>query len=207
MKKVGDQVHLTVGKVSYHREGRLRKGVASTMLADRLEPGATVRVFPQPNHGGFTVPEDSAKPMIMVGPGTGIAPFMAFLQERDATAAAGHNWLFFGDQREAFDYLYEDELKAYHHRGLLTRLDVAFSRDSEQKVYVQDRMREHAVELWKWLKAGAYFFVCGDAARMANDVDRTLKDIIAQQGSVCDVEANAYVKQMIAERRYVRDVY
>jgi sulfite reductase (NADPH) flavoprotein alpha-component len=207
MKKVGDQVHLTVGKVSYEREGRVRKGVASTMLADRLDPGASVRVFPQPNHGGFTVPKDSSKPIIMVGPGTGIAPFMAFLQERDATKSTGKNWLFFGDQHEAFDFLYQEELKNYHETGLLTNLDVAFSRDGDQKVYVQDRMREKSAELWQWLQDGACFFVCGDASRMATDVDRALKDIVAKQGNMSEGDAKAYVEKMSADQRYVRDVY
>ena len=207
MKKVGEQVHLTVGKVTYEREGRIRKGVASTMLAERLETGSTVRVFPQPNHGGFTVPEDPTKPIIMVGPGTGIAPFIAFLQEREATNATGKNWLFFGDQHEACDFLYESDLKAYHESGLLTRLDVAFSRDGDIKIYVQDRMQESAAELWQWLQDGAYFFVCGDASRMANDVNQTLKEIVAEQGGMSDQEAEAYVKQMSVDQRYVRDVY
>ncbi|TWU50849.1 Sulfite reductase [NADPH] flavoprotein alpha-component [Rubripirellula tenax] len=206
-KIVCDQVHLTVGKVVYEREGRTRKGVASTMLADRVESGSTVRVFVQPNHGGFTVPADPHQPMIMVGPGTGIAPFMAFLQERDATKAAGKNWLFFGDQHESFDFLYEDELKAYVDSGLLTRLDTAFSRDGDRKVYVQDRMRENAAELWQWLQSGATFFVCGDASRMAADVERTLVDIAEEQGNMSTDEAKAYVKKLAADGRYVRDVY
>tara|TARA_R110002049_G_scaffold4601_5_gene32346 strand:+ start:487228 stop:488814 length:1587 start_codon:yes stop_codon:yes gene_type:complete len=207
MKKVGEQVHLTVGKVCYERDGRLRKGVASTMLADRLDQGATVRVFPQANHGGFTVPEDTNKPIIMVGPGTGIAPFMAFLQEREATSSSGKNWLFFGDQRQSLDFLYEDELQAYRESGLLTRLDVAFSRDGDQKVYVQDRMRENAAELWQWLQDGACFFVCGDASRMASDVDRALKQIVAEQGGMDETDAIAFVETMSKEHRYVRDVY
>ena len=192
MKHVGDQVHLTVGKVVFEREGRVRKGVASTMLADRVDADSKVRVFVQPNHGGFTVPADETKPMIMVGPGTGIAPFMAFLQERSAKKSPGKNWLFFGDQHEAFDFLYEDELGGYVDDGLLTRLDTAFSRDGEKKVYVQDRMRENAAELWQYLKDGAHFYVCGDASRMAADVDRALVDIVENEGGMTSDEAKAF---------------
>lgn len=207
MSKVGDQVHLTVGKVVYEREGRTRKGVASTMLADRVEPSSHVRVFTQPNHGGFTVPADASKPMIMVGPGTGIAPFLAFLQERDISGSAGKNWLFFGDQHEAFDFLYEDELKDYVDRDVLARLDTAFSRDGDNKVYVQDRMRENASELWSWLQEGAHFYVCGDASRMAKDVDRALVDICESEGGLSSDEAKAFVKKLADDKRYVRDVY
>ena len=207
MRRVGDQVHLTVGKVAYEREGRVRKGVASTMLAERVAEGETVRVFVQPNHAGFTVPADPATPMIMVGPGTGIAPFVSFLQERDEAKAAGKNWLFFGDQHEAFDFLYEEDLKGYVDSGLLTRLDTAFSRDGETKVYVQDRMREHGAELWSWLAGGGCFYVCGDATRMAKDVDGALHRVVAQHGGMSDEEAKAYVKQMAADGRYHRDVY
>ncbi len=207
MKRVGDQVHLTVGKVAYEREGRVRKGVASTMLAERVAGGETVRVFVQPNHAGFTVPADPTTPMIMVGPGTGIAPFISFLQERDEAKAAGKNWLFFGDQHEAFDFLYEEDLKGYLDSGLLTRLDTAFSRDGETKVYVQDKMRQHGAELWTWLCEGGCFYVCGDATRMAKDVDRALHQIIAQHGGMNDEEAKLHVKQMTADGRYHRDVY
>jgi sulfite reductase (NADPH) flavoprotein alpha-component len=207
MKKVDNEVHLTVGKVTFEREGRVRKGVASTLLADRLSTGSHVRVFIQPNHGGFTVPSDSNKPMIMVGPGTGIAPFMAFLQEREATKAKGKNWLFFGDQREAYDFLYEDDLNGYVRSGLLTRLDTAFSRDGQSKVYVQDRMRENAAELWRWLQDGASFYVCGDASRMAADVDRELTEIAENQGGLSTTQAKALIKQLAEEKRYVRDVY
>lgn len=207
MKRVGDQVHLTVGKVVYEREGRVRKGAASTMLADRVAAGETVRVFVQPNHAGFTVPADPDTPVIMVGPGTGIAPFIAFLQERAETKAAGKNWLLFGDQHEAFDFLYEQELRQYQADGFLSRLDTAFSRDGETKVYVQDRMRGNAAELWSWLCDGGVFYVCGDAARMAKDVDRALHDVVAREGSMSDEEAKQYVKTLAAEGRYHRDVY
>ena len=207
MKAVGDTVHLTVGKVVYEREGRLRKGVASTMLAERVQEGTEIRVFVQPNHGGFTVPDDPTTPMIMVGPGTGIAPFIAFLQERDATKAPGKNWLFFGDQHEAFDFLYEDRLRNYVDVGVLNRLDTAFSRDGEKKVYVQDRMREHGAELFRWLSDGASFFVCGDASRMASDVDRALKAIVAEYGGMNSDAADSYVNDLSKSGRYVRDVY
>ncbi|TWU57471.1 sulfite reductase subunit alpha [Rubripirellula reticaptiva] len=206
-KVVGDEVHLTIGKVVYEREGRTRKGVASTMLADRVESGSSVRVFVQPNHGGFTVPADPTKPIIMVGPGTGIAPFVAFLQERAATKAPGKNWLFFGDQHEAYDFLYEDELKANVADGLLTRLDTAFSRDGEAKVYVQDRMRENAAELWQWLNEDASLYVCGDASRMAADVERALIEVAEDQGNLSTADAQAFVRKLAADGRYVRDVY
>ena len=204
---VGNQVHLTVGKVSYDRDDRLRKGAASTMLSDRLVQGGTLRVFTQANHGGFTVPADSTVPMIMVGPGTGIAPFLAFLQQRHATNAAGKNWLFFGDQHLATDFLYRDELGAYSESGLLTRLDTAFSRDGDEKVYVQDRMQENADEMWKWIQQGAHFYVCGDASRMAVDVDRTLKSIVASQGGMSEQAAADFVAKLSKDKRYVRDVY
>ncbi len=207
MSKVGNSVHLTVGKVTYDREGRERKGVASTMLAERVGEGGPLRVFVQPNHGGFTVPADSNAPMIMVGPGTGIAPFLAFLQQRHSDQTNGKNWLFFGDQHAACDFLYEDELKQYVDEGTLTRLDTAFSRDGDAKVYVQDRMRENAAELWKWLEEGGYFFVCGDASRMAADVDKALVDIIVQEGGMSNEDAKAYVANMTKNQRYVRDVY
>ena len=207
MKAVGDQVHLTIGKVSYEREGRVRKGVASTMFTDRMKPGQEVRVFPQPNHGGFTVPKDSATPMIMVGPGTGIAPFMAFLQERDAAKSSGKNWLFFGDQKQATDFLYQEELEGYCENGILTKLDTAFSRDGDKKVYVQNRMLEHGAELWQWLQEGAHFYVCGDASRMAKDVHDALIQIVAQHGQMSNEDATAFVQEMSNDQRYVRDVY
>ncbi|SMP71734.1 NAD(P)H-dependent nitrite reductase flavoprotein subunit [Neorhodopirellula lusitana] len=207
MNHVGDQVHLTVGKVVYEREGRVRKGVASTMLAERIAEGETVRVFVQPNHAGFTVPADTSKPIIMVGPGTGIAPFVSFLQERAVSKATGKNWLFFGDQHEAYDFLYEEDLRQYQSDGLLTRLDTAFSRDGDTKVYVQDRMRQSGAELWKWLSEGGSFYVCGDASRMAKDVDRALHDIAAEHGNMTDEQAKAFIKQLAADGRYHRDVY
>ncbi len=207
MRAVGNEVHLTVGKVVYEREGRVRKGVASTMLAERVSAGETVRVFVQKNHGGFTVPPDPSTPMIMVGPGTGIAPFMAFLQERAANQNTGDNWLFFGDQHEAFDFLYQNELGEFQASGVLSRLDTAFSRDGDRKIYVQDRMREHGAELWSWLCRGAHFYVCGDASRMAADVDRALTEICSIEGKMSLEQAKLFIAQLGADGRYVRDVY
>ena len=201
-----EEVHLTVGRVAYEQNGRERLGVASTMLADRIEAGDSVGVFVH-SATDFTVPADPAAAMIMVGPGTGIAPFRAFLEERQATAAPGKNWLFFGDRCAATDFLYQEEFAAMQSSGLLTRLDAAFSRDQEHKVYVQDRMREHGAELCRWLEEGAYFFVCGDAQRMAADVDRALHEVIATHGGKSPDEAKVYVSQLKQQKRYVRDVY
>jgi len=200
------EVHLTVAVVRYDTNQRSRVGVATTFLADRAELKQTpVPVFVSDSH--FGVPADGAKDIIMVGPGTGVAPFRAFLQERIATKAAGRNWLFFGDQHRATDYLYEEDWKNWQAAGALTRVDLAFSRDQTLKVYVQDRMREHAAELWAWLRNGAHFYVCGDAKRMAKDVDVALHDIIAQQGGLDAAAAADYVKQMKKDKRYQRDVY
>ncbi len=200
------EVHLTVATVRYRTNGRERGGVCSTFLCDRAAVRETpVPVFVSDSH--FGVPEDGARDIIMVGPGTGIAPFRAFVQERSATKAAGRNWLFFGDQHRATDYLYEEEWDKWLADGALARVDLAFSRDQEQKVYVQDRMRETAAELWAWLKAGAHFYVCGDAKRMAKDVDAALHEVIARQGGMEPAAAAGYVKQMKKERRYQRDVY
>ena len=206
LKKHPNQVHLTVGKVTYEKNDRVRKGVASTMLAERVETGSQLKVFIQPSHG-FTVPVDPNAPMIMVGPGTGIAPFVSFLQEREASGAKGENWLFFGDQKSETDFLYRDMLEDYANTGLLKRLDTAFSRDQEHKIYVQDRMRENGAEIFKWLEAGGYFFVCGDASRMAKDVDTALHEVIAQHGNLSADQAAQYVKDLAKSNRYERDVY
>lgn len=200
------EVHLTVSSVRYESHGRERKGVASTFLADRVGDADFVKVFVQPSHG-FKPPTNSDTPMIMVGPGTGIAPFRAFLEERQAIGAKGKNWLFFGDQKCVTDFLYEDQLVAWQKSGLLTQLDLAFSRDQEQKIYVQDRMLANAAELWAWLEAGAHFYVCGDASRMAKDVDATLHKIIETVGGKSADEAKAYVAKLKTEKRYQRDVY
>ena len=207
MRAVGDHVHLTVGKVSFQRNGRQRKGVASTMFADRLQPGDDVAVFVVKNQQGFTIPENPDAPMIMVGPGTGVAPFLAFLQEREARGARGKNWLFFGNPHQATDFLYEKQLREYVDGGLLAKLTTAFSRDEEQKVYVQDRMKENASQLYNWLQQGAYFYVCGDAKRMAKDVDRTLKEIVIEQGKMSIEAASNYVSNLTKQKRYVRDIY
>jgi len=177
-----------------------RKGVCSSFLADRA---AEVPVFVQ-RSPHFRPPADPATAMIMIGPGTGVAPFVGFLRERRARGAAGPNWLFFGEQREATDFYYADELSAFQRDGLLSRLDLAFSRDQRGKIYVQDRMLEHGARLWQWLNDGAHLYVCGDASRMARDVDRTLREIVAAHGRV---DPDAYVKQLVAEKRYLRDVY
>ena len=199
-------VHLTVAIVRYETNHRERVGVCSTFLSDRVQVGATpIPVFVSDSH--FGPPEDGGKDCIMVGPGTGIAPFRAFMQDRVATRATGRNWLFFGDQKRGTDFLYEDEWQEFMSKKQLTRLDTAFSRDQLLKVYVQDRMRENAAELWSWLKAGAHFYVCGDAKRMAKDVDTALHDIIANKGGMSIEQAAEYVKQMKKEKRYQRDVY
>jgi sulfite reductase (NADPH) flavoprotein alpha-component len=200
------EVHLTLAVVRYKTNGRDRVGVCSTFLADRAPiDAAVVPVFVSDSH--FGPPADGARDCIMVGPGTGIAPFRAFVQERVATGATGRNWLFFGDQRRGTDFLYEEEWQQYLERGQLTRLDTAFSRDQLLKVYVQDRMRENARELWAWLQGGAHFYVCGDAKRMAKDVDVALHAIVAEQGNFTPTQAADYVKQLKKDGRYQRDVY
>lgn len=201
------EVHLTVGAVRYEAHGRARKGVASCWLADRVVPGETpVPVFVHVSRG-FRLPQDGSRPVILVGPGTGIAPFRAFLEERRATGAPGRNWLFFGDQRRSTDFLYADEIEPMHADGFLTRLDLAFSRDQEAKVYVQDRMREHAAELWRWLEDGAHFYVCGDAKRMARDVDAALHEVAVLAGGRTQEAAAEYVAGLRSAGRYQRDVY
>ena len=201
------QVHLTVGAVRYEKDGRARKGVCSTFLADRATPGeARVGVFVHSNKA-FRPPASGDTPMIMVGPGTGIAPFRAFLHERRAAGAKGKNWLLFGDQRAATDFLYRDELAVLMSEGTLTRLDTAFSRDQAEKIYVQNRMLESAAEIYAWLEAGAHFYVCGDASRMAKDVDAALHQIIERTGKKSAAEAAAYVQALKTAKRYARDVY
>ena len=200
------QVHLTVSTVRYEAHGRPRKGVGSTFLADRVGDTDRIRIYMQPSHG-FKPPRDPELPMIMVGPGTGVAPFRAFLHERRATAARGRNWLFFGEQRAATDFYYRDELEAMLADGHLTRLSTAFSRDQAEKIYVQHRMLEQAGELWAWLEDGAHFYVCGDAARMAKDVDAALHQIVATAGGRGEDGAREYLEKLKADKRYQRDVY
>ncbi|WP_151719454.1 diflavin oxidoreductase [Gemmobacter serpentinus] len=197
-------VHLTVASVRWMREGRSHGGVCSTFLADRA--GAESGIFVQPNKA-FRVPTDDNLPLIMVGPGTGIAPFRAFLQERQARGAKGPNWLFFGDQRRESDFIYEGELSEMAAQGVLTRLDLAFSRDQFEKVYVQTRMRENGRALFAWLEEGGTFCVCGDATRMARDVDTALHDIIATHGGLSPEAAAEYVNGLKRAKRYLRDVY
>ncbi|MGK3143089.1 sulfite reductase subunit alpha [Pantoea sp. C2G6] len=201
-----NQVHLTVASVRYHSGGRHRGGVCSTYLAERVRRGEKPAIFISPNKA-FRVPANNSAPLIMVGPGTGIAPFRAFLQERQATGAQGKNWLFFGDQHQEHDFIYQDELLAWRDSGLLTRLDLAFSRDQEKKIYVQSRMLEQGAELYAWLQEGAYFYVCGDASRMAKDVDNALYEVVRQFGGLSTERAADYVDQLKKEKRYLRDVY
>lgn len=203
LKAYPGQAHLLVGVVRYHSFGRDREGVCSNYLA-RAQTGETIPVYVQPNKN-FRLPEDGDVPIIMVGPGTGLAPFRAYLQERRATGSRGKNWLFFGDQHRATDFLYGEELEKMHRDGFLTRLDLAFSRDQERKIYVQNRMLENSKELYGWLEEGAHFYVCGDAQRMAKDVHQTLLDIIAREGG--KTEPQEYVDGLIASKRYLTDVY
>ena len=201
-----NEIHLTVAIVRYHMTGRDRVGVCSTYLADRVALNSpSVPVFVSDSH--FGPPADGTKDAIMVGPGTGIAPFRAFVQDRIASGATGRNWVFFGDQKHATDFLYEEEWNDYVAKGQVHRLDLAWSRDQATKVYVQDKMRENGAELWAWINNGGYFFVCGDAKRMAKDVDVALHEIIAQHGGLTPEAATEYVKQMKKDKRYQRDVY
>jgi sulfite reductase (NADPH) flavoprotein alpha-component len=200
------QVHLTVDAVRYDIAGRRRLGVASTFLADRVKPGSTVKVYTQKAHG-FALPENGDTPIVMVGPGTGVAPFRSFLWHRKAAKAKGRAWLFFGHQREATDFLYRDELEAFLAAGTLTRLSTAWSRDGTEKVYVQDRMREAGPELWAWLRDGAHFYVCGDAKRMAKDVENALIEISSRAGQMSEAGACDFIAELKAAGRYQADVY
>jgi sulfite reductase (NADPH) flavoprotein alpha-component len=205
-KEFESEVHLAVAVVRYERRSRRRHGVASTFLADRLAPGNPVQILVRPSHG-FRLPPSPNTPVIMIGPGTGVAPFRGFLQERRALGAPGRNWLFFGNPRRHCDFLFEEELTGYCRDGLLTRLDLAFSRDQEDKIYVQHRVLEHAAELWAWLEDGAHLYLCGDAQRMARDVEVGLAYIVAREGRMDMAGAKAYLAGLSAERRYQKDVY
>lgn len=200
-----DETHLTVAAVRYVTLQRQRKGICSTFLADRVEIEGLLPVFI--HHSHFKLPTNGDADVIMVGPGTGVAPFRAFLQDRAVSGARGRNWLFFGDQRRASDYLYRDEMEDFLKRGVLERLDLAFSRDQPEKIYVQHRMKENAAALWRWLEAGAYFYVCGDARRMAKDVEATLQQIVVEQGGKSEAQALEFLQKMKQEKRYQRDVY
>jgi len=206
LKMHPNQVHLTVATVRYESKGRLRKGVCSTYLAERVAVGSLVPIFVHVAKG-FRLPEDGNTPILMVGAGTGIAPFRAFLQERIATGAKGGNWVFFGGQLEKEDFLYREEFEKMQTDGVLTRLDTAFSRDQDEKIYVQHRMLENAAEIWKWLEQGAHFFVCGDASRMAKDVHAALRFIVETEGGMTSEDASQYLEAMEKTKRYKRDVY
>ena len=199
------RVELCVGVVQAERRGRRREGIASCHLAFRATAEAPLRAYIQPSH--FRLPENPETPVVMIGPGTGIAPFRAFLQHRAATGARGRNWLFFGDQRSATDFLFRPEIEAWREGGLLTSLSLAWSRDGVQKVYVQDRMREEAADLWRWLQDGAHVYVCGDATRMAKDVDAALRAIAMQQGRMTADQARDWIVSLARQHRYQRDVY
>jgi len=200
------EVHLAVSAVRWDSNDRTRTGIGSCYLADFAKPGDVIPVFVQKSHG-FGPPADDDAPAVMVGPGTGIAPFRAFLEERDARGAKGRNWLFFGDQKRTTDFLYEDQILDWQRRGMLTRLDLAFSRDQTEKVYVQTRMRENAAELWQWFEQGAHFYVCGDAKRMARDVETTLLGIATEQGGKTPEQAKVWLDALAKAGRYQRDVY
>lgn len=205
LKAHPDQVHFTIDVVHYQSRGRQRKGVCSNFLAERAEK-TSVPLFP--NASKFKLPEDGNTPIIMVGPGTGIAPFRAFLQERKAVGAKGKNWLFFGSQHEHCNYFYKEEMAGLQRDGVLTGFECAWSRDQAQKSYVQNKMLSCAAEIWKWMDAdGAQFFVCGDARRMAKDVDAALRKIIQEQGGKTPEQTNDYVEKLKADKRYKRDVY
>ena len=200
------QVDLLVVSVRYTIRGRVREGICSTWLTDRWPIGAAAEVYSQNQQKHFALPANGDTPMIMIGPGTGLAPFRAFIEERHALGARGRNWLFFGEQRRASDFFYEDQFTTYE-RDKFLRLDTAFSRDQAQKVYVQHRLCEHARDVWAWLDEGAEFFVCGDKDRMATDVDTALHQIIETHGGRTPDQAREYVEQMRTTKRYKRDVY
>ena len=206
-RAVGESVHLTVAVVRYKVEHsqRDREGVCSSFLAERVDAGSAPVFVHTAKH--FRVPENPDAPVIMVGPGTGIAPFRAFLQERKATGAKGPNWVFFGEQKSSTDYLYEDEFEAAQASGVLTKLTTAFSRDQPEKIYVQHRMLEHGAELYDWLQKGGYFYVCGDAKNMAKDVDAALHTVAERHGGMTPDQAKEYVDALKKEKRYRKDVY
>jgi sulfite reductase (NADPH) flavoprotein alpha-component len=201
-----DSVQTTVRVVRYESHGKNRQGVASGHLGERAPSGSALPIFLHANQF-FRLPEDTSAPVIMIGPGTGVAPFRAFLEHRQAKGETGDNWLFFGEQREKLDYLYRDQFLAMKEDGVLTRVDTAFSRDQGKKIYVQDRLRENSAELFSWLERGAYFYVCGDATRMAKDVETALLDVIAQGANDTLDHAAEYLAGMKKQRRYQRDVY
>jgi sulfite reductase (NADPH) flavoprotein alpha-component len=200
------EVHITVGAVRFDIDGRARAGGASSFLADRLEEDGDVRVFIEHNDN-FRLPANPETPVIMIGPGTGIAPFRAFMQQRDADGAAGKNWLFFGNPHFTDDFLYQVEWQRYVKDGLLTNIDLAWSRDQQQKVYVQDKIRAKGAEVWDWIQQGAHIYVCGDANRMAKDVEQALLELVAEHGGMDTETADEFLSELRIERRYQRDVY
>lgn len=201
-----DQVHFIVDVVKYESHGRVRKGVCSSFMAERAD-NVPMPVYPS-SAKHFHPPEDGNTPLIMIGPGTGVAPFRAFLQDRQATGAKGKNWLFFGAQRESCDYSYKEDFAQFQKDGILTRLDCAWSRDQAHKIYVQNKMLENAAEIWTWIDGeGGQFYVCGDARRMAKDVDSALRKIVQEQGGRSVEQANEYVEKLKSDKRYKRDVY
>ncbi|ENK8004706.1 NADPH-dependent assimilatory sulfite reductase flavoprotein subunit [Salmonella enterica] len=204
--EVESEVHITVGVVRYDIEGRARAGGASSFLADRVEEEGEVRVFIEHNDN-FRLPANPQTPVIMIGPGTGIAPFRAFMQQRAADGAEGKNWLFFGNPHFTEDFLYQVEWQRYVKEGLLSRIDLAWSRDQKEKIYVQDKLREQGAELWRWINDGAHIYVCGDARRMAADVEKALLEVIAEFGGMDLESADEYLSELRVERRYQRDVY
>ncbi|HDX8782296.1 TPA: NADPH-dependent assimilatory sulfite reductase flavoprotein subunit [Klebsiella michiganensis] len=204
--EVESEVHVTVGVVRYDIEGRARAGGASSFLADRVEEDGEVRIFIEHNDN-FRLPANPQTPVIMIGPGTGIAPFRAFMQQRAAEGAEGKNWLFFGNPHFIEDFLYQVEWQSYVKEGVLSRIDLAWSRDQQQKVYVQDKLREQGAELWRWINDGAHIYVCGDANRMAKDVEQTLLEVIAEYGAMDAEAADEFLSELRVERRYQRDVY
>jgi sulfite reductase (NADPH) flavoprotein alpha-component len=206
IKAFPEQVHFVIASVRYQSHGRKREGVASTYLADRLNQSTRVPMFVHVAKG-FRLPQDPSTPIIMVGPGTGVAPFRAYLHERKQIGASGKNWLFFGEQRCGCDFFYKEEFEAMQKEGVLNRFDVAFSRDQAQKVYVQHRMLENSRDFYAWLEQGAHFFVCGDAARMAKDVDVALHQIVEKEGAKTPEAAAAYIEALKKEKRYKTDVY
>jgi len=201
-----DQVDLLVVSVAFSIRGRTRTGVCSTWIADRWPVGASASMYVQNQQRHFGMPAGQATPMIMIGPGTGLAPFRAFVEARRTSGSSGRNWLFFGEQHRATEFFYEDELTRYERDGSL-RLDLAFSRDQPQKIYVQHRMREHAADVWAWLEEGAEMFVCGDKERMAADVDAELHRIVETEGDKTPDQAKEYVEDLRKTKRYKRDVY
>jgi sulfite reductase (NADPH) flavoprotein alpha-component len=204
--EVDEEVHLTVGVVEYQQGDATRSGGASSYLAKRLEEGDKVKVFVESNNH-FKLPEDNDAPVIMIGPGTGIAPFRAFVQERDNRDAEGDNWLFFGDRSFTQDFLYQVEWQKYLKSGLVSRIDLAFSRDQKEKIYVQDRLLEQAEQVWEWIQSGAYIYVCGDATHMAKDVNQALLSIIEKQGGKNSEQAEQYLNELRKAKRYQKDVY